>query len=214
MRFVPKVVLKSMTVAIIAYSGLSFAGASDMEALKDKISSIDSFTSPFLQVVTNQSDEEVHRAKGSISITSNNTFRWETNTPDESLLIADGTTVWNIDPFVEQVTLLSQSDVLKDNPFMLLTTDNNETWEAYNVEQDKLHPNTFTITPKQSSNVTSLTMTFNKGMLSSLSILDTQLQKSDITFTFPSNETVDPSAFQFTVPSGYAVDDQRNLAVP
>lgn len=214
MRFVPKVVLKSMTVAVVVYSGLAFATPNDMQTLKDKISSIDSFTSPFLQVVTDQSDEEIHRAKGSISFTSNNTFRWETNTPDESLLIADGTSVWNIDPFVEQVTVLSQNDVLKDNPFMLLTTDSDEVWEAYNVETDKLHPNAFIITPKQSGNITSMMVTFNKGTFSSLSILDTQLQKSDITFTSPSNEPVDPSAFLFTVPSGYAVDDQRNLVAP
>ena len=183
MRFVPKVVLKSMTVAVVVYSGLAFATPNDMQTLKDKISSIDSFTSPFLQVVTDQSDEEIHRAKGSISFTSNNTFRWETNTPDESLLIADGTSVWNIDPFVEQVTVLSQNDVLKDNPFMLLTTDSDEVWEAYNVETDKLHPNAFIITPKQSGNITSMMVTFNKGTFSSLSILDTQLQKSDITLS-------------------------------
>ena len=37
MRFVPKVVLKSMTVAVVVYSGLAFATPNDMQTQKDKI---------------------------------------------------------------------------------------------------------------------------------------------------------------------------------
>jgi outer membrane lipoprotein carrier protein len=43
--------------------------------------------------------------------------------------------VWNVDTFVEQVTVLSQANAIKDNPVMLLTSTDDSTWSMFSISQ-------------------------------------------------------------------------------
>jgi outer membrane lipoprotein carrier protein len=202
----------------------------DTAALKTLLSDMRQFRANFAQTVVDAQQNVVHEAQGVLTMTRPDKLRWETTFPDETLLIADGEAVWNVDTFVEQVTVLSQANAIKDNPVMLLTSTDDSTWSMFSIsqldnalsqllEQKKRsgQENTsglrsFQITPKQQGGqILTLTLTFNSdNELAALTMLDAQQQIS--TLTFSDIETTFPLAadtFEVEVPDSFIIDDQR-----
>lgn len=196
----------------------------DTSALKALLSDMRQFRANFAQTVVDAQQNVVHEAQGVLTMTRPDKLRWETTFPDETLLIADGEAVWNVDTFVEQVTVLSQANAIKDNPVMLLTSNDDSTWSMFSISQldnalSKLsgQENTsslrsFQITPKQQGGqILTLTLTFNSNNeLAALTMLDAQQQIS--TLTFSDIETTFPLAadtFEVEVPDSFIIDDQR-----
>lgn len=192
--------------------------------LKALLNSMQQFRAAFNQTVVDAQQNVVHEAEGVLTMTRPNKLRWETTFPDETLLIADGEAVWNVDTFVEQVTILSQDNAIKDNPIMLLTSNDEDTWSMFSISQlddalASMSNNTtaanlksFQITPKsQDGQILTLTMTFNSSYaLAALTMLDAQQQLS--TLIFSDIETQFPLAadtFEVDVPESFIIDDQR-----
>ena len=88
-----------------------------------KLSKLVSYSANFSQSISDINGKELQRTSGTLTLKTPNMLRWETQLPDETLLIADGTTVWNVDPFVEQVTVMQQQSITQNNPLMLLVSD-------------------------------------------------------------------------------------------
>jgi outer membrane lipoprotein carrier protein len=192
--------------------------------LKALLNNMQQFRAAFNQTVVDAQQNVVHEAEGLLTMTRPNKLRWETTFPDETLLIADGEAVWNVDTFVEQVTILSQDNAIKDNPIMLLTSNDEDTWSMFSISQlddalASMSNNTtaanlksFQITPKsQDGQILTLTMTFNSSdALAALTMLDAQQQLS--TLIFSDIETQFPLAadtFEVDVPESFIIDDQR-----
>lgn len=186
------------------------------------LSNMSQFRASFEQTVVDAQQNIVHEAQGTLTMTRPNKLRWETTFPDETLLIADGESVWNVDTFVEQVTVLSQEQAIKDNPIVLLTANDKATWDKFSIRKvdtsntatdDKTHKmSSFQITPKQSGGqIVTLTLTFNQDdELAGLTMLDMQQQISALVFS--GIETRFPLAadvFSVDVPDSYIIDDQR-----
>ena len=202
----------------------------DTAALKTLLGDMRQFRANFAQTVVDAQQNVVHEAQGVLTMTRPDKLRWETTFPDETLLIADGEAVWNVDTFVEQVTVLSQANAIKDNPVMLLTSNDDSIWSTFSINQldnelSKLlgqenrsgQENTsnlrsFQVTPKQpGGQILTLTLTFNSSNeLAALTMLDAQQQIS--TLTFSDIETTFPLAadtFEVEVPDSFIIDDQR-----
>jgi outer membrane lipoprotein carrier protein len=202
----------------------------DTSALKALLNDMRQFRANFAQTVVDAQQNVVHEAQGVLTMTRPDKLRWETTFPDETLLIADGEAVWNVDTFVEQITVLSQANAIKDNPVMLLTSNDDSTWSMFSISQldNELsqlvgqknrseQENTsglrsFQITPKQQGGqILTLTLTFNSdNELAALTMLDAQQQIS--TLTFSGIETTFPLAadtFEVEVPDSFIIDDQR-----
>lgn len=192
--------------------------------LKALLNNMQQFRAAFSQTVVDAQQNVVHEAEGVLTMTRPNKLRWETTFPDDTLLIADGEAVWNVDTFVEQVTILSQDNAIKDNPIMLLTSNDEDTWSMFSISQldDALasmsnnitaaNLKSFQITPKsQDGQILTLTMTFNSSdALAALTMLDAQQQLS--TLIFSDIETQFPLAadtFEVDVPESFIIDDQR-----
>ena len=191
-------------------------------ALHALLSNMSQFRANFEQTVVDAQQNIVHEAQGTLTMTRPNKLRWETTFPDETLLIADGEAVWNVDTFVEQVTVLSQEQAIKDNPIVLLTANDEATWDKFSirtvdtshtVSDDKTRKmRSFQVTPKQSGGqIVTLTLAFNQNdELAGLTMLDMQQQISALVFS--GIETRFPLAadvFSVDVPDSYIVDDQR-----
>ncbi|MBU3022821.1 outer membrane lipoprotein chaperone LolA [Aestuariibacter sp. A3R04] len=187
------------------------ASVTPKEMLKRHLSELHYFSASFSQVVSDGNDELVHEAKGVLYLARPDKLRWETRFPDESLLIADGDSVWNIDPFVEQVTILDQEAAIKDNPFMLLISTDDTVWEKFTVSADNQHPERYTVTPNSvEGQVRALVFSFTEGTLQSLSVRDAQDQTSLLSFSDINTKTPpQQSLFQARVSDTYVVDDQR-----
>jgi outer membrane lipoprotein carrier protein len=225
-------VLNAQTQALVEAAPESMAApestsdidTNDTSTLKALLSDMRQFRANFAQTVVDAQQNVVHEAQGVLTMTRPDKLRWETTFPDETLLIADGEAVWNVDTFVEQVTVLSQANAIKDNPVMLLTSNDDSTWSMFSISQlDNALPKllgqentsglcSFQITPKQlGGQIVTLTLTFNSdNELAALTMLDAQQQIS--TLTFSDIETTFPLAadtFEVEVPDSFIIDDQR-----
>ncbi|MEC8375938.1 MAG: outer membrane lipoprotein chaperone LolA, partial [Pseudomonadota bacterium] len=113
----------------------SSALVSATDSLKALLADMKQYRATFNQTVVDAQQNVVHEAQGVLTMTRPNKLRWETTFPDETLLIADGEAVWNVDTFVEQVTVLSQESAIKDNPIVLLTASDNATWSQFSITE-------------------------------------------------------------------------------
>ena len=185
------------------------------------------FRAGFEQTVVDAQQNVVHEAQGTLTMTRPNKLRWETTFPDETLLVADGEAVWNVDTFVEQVTVLSQDNAVKDNPIVLLTSTDEATWSKFSISQinsgisarnsaNDVNSDTalrsYQITPnEEGGQIVTLTLTFNQdNELASLNMLDAQQQISTLVFNnIETRFPVPADTFSVEIPDSYIVDDQR-----
>lgn len=177
--------------------------------LKIKLSKLVSYSARFSQSISDIMGKELQNSSGQLTLKTPNMLRWETQLPDETLLIADGTTVYSVDPFVEQVTLMQQASITQNNPLMLLVSDDEKQWNTVIVE--KTQSRFVVISKDENANIVSLNIEFNGDELSRLQSTDRQQQKSLLVFSnIAQNQPLPQSLFTFDIPINYIVDDQRN----
>jgi outer membrane lipoprotein carrier protein len=177
--------------------------------LKIKLSKLISYSARFSQSISDITGKELQNSSGQLTLKTPNMLRWETQLPDEALLIADGTTVYSVDPFVEQVTVMQQASITQNNPLMLLVSDDQKQWNTVIVE--KTQSRFVVISKDENANIVSLNIEFNGDELSRLQSTDRQQQKSLLVFSnIAQNQSVPQSLFTFDIPTNYIVDDQRN----
>jgi outer membrane lipoprotein carrier protein len=150
----------------------------------------------------------LQQATGTIALQYPNKLYWHLNEPNENLLIADGQTLWQLDPFIEQAVAINQSQAIQNNPLILLTDPNGKHWDDFVVTEKD---NKFVITAKDlHGQVAQLVLQFSEAKLVAMQIVDGQLQTSSLTFSdIQQNSPLAASMFVFTLPEGYELDDQR-----
>lgn len=201
-----------MAISVFAMN-LQYAMASDdneaADCLKNRLANLHSFQANFTQKVTDADNELLQEATGNIALQQPNKLFWQLAQPHESVLIADGQTLWSIDPFVEQVVAVDQDQAVKNNPLILLTQPHSEAWKGFTVSRQA---DTYVIQSGQVDGPGSkLTLRFEGEALVALSMQDSQQQSSELNFSqAQQNQPVDPSVFTFSLPQGYDLDDQRN----
>ncbi|MEG3768200.1 outer membrane lipoprotein chaperone LolA [Alteromonas sp. 14N.309.X.WAT.G.H12] len=197
---------------VMVVSHLSMAEISpSASALKKTLMGIEQYQAKFHQKVTDAAGNVVQEATGILTLARPNQLRWETHSPNESLLIADGSAVWYIDPFAEQVTILDQANAVENNPVILLTSNDDSTWEKFTVQTAMGESNSYIIEPVEpDGQVHRLIVTFKDNKLVFLSTTDAQEQISELAFSeIKMNTPVAPTLFSAEFDDNYIVDDQR-----
>ena len=150
----------------------------------------------------------LQQATGRLVLQQPDKFFWELFEPNESVLLADGDNIWNIDPFLEQVVVNGADVALENNPLILLTNPASSQWQEFEVSQSD---NQFIITPRElNGGIESLRLVFNNDTLVELESQDGQQQKSLLLFSeIQQNHSLPADTFIFVRPEGYELDDQR-----
>ncbi|GGD78142.1 outer membrane lipoprotein chaperone LolA [Lacimicrobium alkaliphilum] len=207
---------KILYVFALVLSLPSFAAVTENAAteLKSRLSELHSFEADFEQQVTDLQGELLQSATGKLQLQQPNKMRWqldEPNEPDETTLIADGDTVWHQDPYVEQVIAYEQSLAVQGNPLVLLAEPDSDHWQSFQISQPET--GRFVIkSESEDSQIASLSLKFEDQKLAKLTFEDRQQQRTQMTFNqIRQNIKLAPELFQFTLPEGYELDDQRRL---
>lgn len=184
--------------------------------LQAKLRELSSYTADFQQVVMDITGEVLQEANGRIHLQQPQKLHWEVYPPNEAVLIADGNTLWHVDPFVEQVIALDQTASIQAHPMMLLAQPDSPSWQHYAVSAVD---NVFTVIPQVTGQaslqdpalgVKKLQLTFSGATLNELLIIDEQQQSNLLTFSNVSqNQPIAAEKFQFSLPDGFDLDDQR-----
>lgn len=183
-------------------------GINAKQQLKAKLALLKSYQANFTQTVTDIEKILLQQADGRIVLQQPNKLYWELFEPNESVLLADGDNIWNVDSFTEQVVVYAADAALENNPLILLTNPDSGKWQEYQVSQSG---NQFTITPLElNGGVESLRLVFNGDILVELESQDGQQQKSVLLFSeIKQNNPIAADTFIFVQPDGYGLDDQR-----
>lgn len=189
----------------------TYTFAADMDAkqqLKVKLSLLATYQANFTQTVVDIENTLLQQASGRIVLQQPNKLYWELFEPNESVLLADGDNIWNVDPFLDQVVVNSADVALDKNPLILLTNPDSSKWQEFTVSQSD---NQFIITPLElNGGIESLRLVFNGDLLVELESQDGQQQKSVLSFSdIKQNKPLPANTFIFVMPEGYELDDQR-----
>jgi outer membrane lipoprotein carrier protein len=202
---------KQLFLFIVVLLTSTFCVASDMDAkqqLKVKLAELKTYQANFTQTVIDIENTLLQQADGRIVLQQPNKLYWELFEPNESVLMADGNNIWNVDPFLEQVVVYTSDATLKNNPLILLTNPDSSQWQEFEVSQSE---NQFIITPRElNGGIELLRLVFNGDTLVELESQDGQQQKSLLSFTeIKQNKALPEGTFIFVMPDGYELDDQR-----
>jgi outer membrane lipoprotein carrier protein len=178
--------------------------------LMNKLKGIDQFSALFEQVIIDNQGNVLQQGGGDLSVKRPNLVRWNTVDPDESLIVSDGQSIFLYDPFIEQVTAYKLDGAIANTPILLITTDSTAMWDQYSVE--RLSTNKYLISANdQESRIKSLEILFNaQNELSGFTFLDVTGQLSKISLKEADfGSVLAPSMFNFVMPEGVLLDDQR-----
>ena len=178
--------------------------------LMNKLSKIEQFSAMFEQEVIDNAGNVLQRGGGDLSVKRPNLVHWNTTSPDESLIVSDGQSIFLYDPFIEQVTAYKLDGAIANTPILLITTDDTVLWEQYSVS--RVSKNNYVIHANDiNSRIKTLEINFNeRSELAGFTFLDVTGQLSKVSLNNVNlSPNLNASIFEFSIPAGVHLDDQR-----
>lgn len=194
-------------ITLCLFSFISHAQEAQQQ-LQALLKGLSTYQAEFVQTVTDAEGQVLQSAEGVLELKQPNKLYWKLLPPNESALVADGNTLWHVDPFVEQVVAINQSDAIQNNPMVLLSDPDSDKWNTFTISQS--NGNYFVHSQTDDSQIVSLSLSFEKETLIALSMEDRQQQVSSLVFSkIKQNKKLKDDNFRFTLPTGFDLDDQR-----
>jgi outer membrane lipoprotein carrier protein len=181
----------------------------DSELLQAKLAKVAVIQADFKQQVINPEGELIQESSGELIISRPGNFHWQVMQPDEELIVSNGKDIWLYSPFIEQVTIMKFVDAVAGTPFVLLSGANASQWKNFDVKrsanafvvinnEDKMNSNKFTFVFDENDSVNEFRVEDQRG------------QKSLFKLTpHKHNQQLTEDFFEFKIPSGIEIDDQR-----
>ena len=147
---------------------------------------------------------------GTMSVQRPNNFRWETKSPSEQLIVANGSSMWVYDKDLEQATKQNVDSQVGNTPALLLSGDPSKIDKSFKVTQPYANKNYYVLYPKSdSASFKSLSMSFNGGKPVMMVLNDSLGQTTTINFSgIKMNPSINSSQFRFTPPKGVDIINQ------
>lgn len=148
--------------------------------------------------------------KGSMSVQRPNNFRWETKSPSEQLIVANGSSMWIYDKDLEQATKQNVDSQVGNTPALLLSGDPSKIDKNFKITQPYATKNYYVLYPKSSNaSFKNLSVSFSGGKPVMMVLNDTLGQTTSIKFSgIKLNPSISSSQFKFTPPKGVDVINQ------
>jgi outer membrane lipoprotein carrier protein len=165
----------------------------------------------FTQTITKENGKVVQRSSGVMKILRPGKFLWKVSSPNPQTIIANGNTLWDYDPDLEQVTIRTWDAAQARSPAALLSSNNQKLISRYTISQKKSPTgHQFVLIPKDDSGaIQSATLFFTlNNVLKRLILKDKLGQKTKIVFVrVKINSVILKSNFIFTQRKGIDVVD-------
>lgn len=207
-----KQILKIFLILIIyGQVNLIFAQDSSFEQLTKLLNDLTSMHAHFTQTVTNKSGINLQEQTGIMQLKKPNLLRWQTLTPDQTLLVVDGNKIWNYDEDLRQVIVKNFSSEINDAKIAgLLLGDLQKMLDNFEISKLENFDNKniiigFVLKAKdfQKDDIfVKAELGFNnKNQLVMLKLYDQLEQETEFLFSKIKN-IVDIKEFKFVVPEG------------
>ncbi|WP_432452863.1 MULTISPECIES: outer membrane lipoprotein chaperone LolA [unclassified Agarivorans] len=201
--------MKKLGTVIVALCLSSVALANDAATeLKQHLSTLSSFQAEFKQTVLDADGSQIHQAEGKLSLARPAKLNWQQVAPEQDMIVSDGTTIWYYSPFVEQVTIMSAGEAIRQSPFILLADDRNESWQQYQVEKVDQG---YLVKSKRDPLQAAFWVKLNAdNSIARFDLIESTGQRSEFSLqAFKANPKLSDRLFHFDIPSNTMIDDQR-----
>lgn len=176
--------------------------------LMQQLAKVKTFSASYTQRVYDIEQKLLQEGQGKLALKQHARFRFESETPEPSVLVSDGTTLWFYNELLEQVSIYNAESEVGQTPFALLTSDDSALWQQYQVTKQA---QSFFIHPLSADNpVQQLMLTFSADKLIEMQVIDINQQQSVYLFSdIKLNSRLADKLFNFEVAKHLDVDDQR-----
>ena len=110
-----------LLILLALASSAAVAADTARERMQAFARDLDAVTATFEQSVTGAKGARGEPSRGTLALKAPRQFRWQTTTPFEQTIVADGTRVWVYDPDLLQASVRSQSSEEAQSPLTVLT---------------------------------------------------------------------------------------------
>jgi outer membrane lipoprotein carrier protein len=175
--------------------------ATPTEDFTSLLNKVHSMQASFTQTTLDAHGKATQKASGQMALERPGKFRWDVKKPMPQLIIANASKLWIYDPDLEQVTIRSLKNAAGESPALLLSHDDSNLENTYNVEaiQKNTNQRWFSLTPKKKDNLfESIQMGFANNQIEEMQLNDnlghtTLIQFKDIKL----NQALSASLFSF-----------------
>ena len=199
-------------LAFILFLALSTSVWSDTPSalLQSKLNAIRSMTAHFNQVVKAK-QKEVSRSSGTMALERPGRFRWQTKSPMEQLVVADGKKMWVYDVDLEQVTVKKQEEGLGGTAALFLSGYDDTVTRDFDVTQQSTgNVTTFDLKSKSTkANFQRVKLIFTQENLTGLELHDQLGQVTSVKLDqIKANPKLATKLFEFIPPKGVDIVQQ------
>lgn len=199
--------MKTVVFAIvmaISFNVFAAGSESDKQELQRLLKQTQSLSAEFEQKVKDEQGAVLQTLSGTLKLKRPANLYWHTRQPDESVMVANGNKVWYYNPFVEQVTVYAQQDMVDDSPLLLVLDSNGKQWENYTVRSEGTR-----YFVEHATNGSQLELAFNDEKLTEITMIQAQGERTELMLrNVTLNKAISDEQFVFDVPAGVDVDDQ------
>ena len=196
-----KIMLGLLTLGFI---NTAFADQTANANLTKLLENLKTFQANFDQVIQDKRGTAMQESTGKMALQRPGRFRWETLTPNQQLIVADGKIIWVYDKDLQEVTKKKQTESAA-SPGLLLSASVGNLAKHYDVSS--LGKNDFKLAPIKHDLFKSVELLFDdNGTLTQMIMHDNIGQTTQIQFSHVStNQSLSSSLFTFRPPKNIDV---------
>jgi len=191
--------------------GTASAADSPRQRLESFLDGLHTLMAEFEQQVIDTETNEVSLARGTLYVSRPSRFRWEYEGEEGRYIVADGRTIWLVEPDLEQVSQRSQKAALRGTPAGLLA-EKVELDRDFEVEELGIRQGVawLKLTPRdEQSQFEQILVGLDGQGLARLEMADRFGQVTNFRFThLEKNMPLPEELFRFEPPPGYDILDQ------
>ena len=184
--------------------------------LQSVLNRFKTYQADFSQEVRNSEDSLVQQSTGTIKMARPEQLRWHVMTPDETILVANGSKIAYADMFLEQVSIYNQANLVDNHPMMLLSTNDPEVWAQFAVtfeDEPDIATRTFIVKNRDEGSANeAVTLIFINDQLKEVQVFDAQGNTNQFVFdNIKEDQPLPSDTFIFSTPEHFVIDDQSGI---
>jgi outer membrane lipoprotein carrier protein len=187
----------------------------DKDPLQGFLDGFKSMEANFSQSLINENGEELEKTEGVLILQQPGKFHWAYETPYTQKIISNGDVIWVYDEDLEQLTIRNMGNAINETPAGIILGNNDITEHFVQVNMGVIEGyDWIELTPKNlEAQYRNIRLGFDKSKLGMMIILDNLGQTTRIDFSDVKKNTDLPSStFEFEIPEGVDVIDEREMA--
>lgn len=206
MRYLIIGLMLLMTALFVNAQDTAAQDAHANTALAAQLTKLNTMQANFQQTSYDSTGKVLQQSSGTMAMARPGKFRWQSLTPNNQLIIADGRYIWVYDADLQQATRQTQQQNTPTfNPASLLSGSIASLQQQFSVKQTTQdNHQVFQLTPHNKNGFFQrIELFFQQEQLTKMQMTDNLGQSSVFTFSnVKLNSTLDQGLFQFKAPKG------------